>query len=60
MPQGLIFCPILFNVFLCDMFYMIEKIDIASYADDNIHYSVEKRRCDLETKGIGQNFQMVS
>ena len=49
-PQGSILCPILFNIFLCDMFFMIDNIDIASYADDNNPYSVEKSQYDLETK----------
>ena len=33
--QGSILGPILFNMFLFDMFFMIDKIDFASYADDN-------------------------
>ena len=34
-PQDSILGPILFNIFLCYMFFMIDNIDIASYADDN-------------------------
>ena len=29
---------------------MVDNIDIASYADDNIPYSAGKSQCDLETK----------
>ena len=32
------------------MFFMVDNIDIASYADDNTPYSVGKSQCHLETK----------
>ena len=32
------------------MFFMIDNIHIASYADDSTPYSVGKSRYDLETK----------
>ena len=34
-PQG----PLLFNIYISDMFYDIDICDIASYADDNIPYT---------------------
>ena len=37
-PQGSILGPLLFNIYLCDLFLEIEDIDIASYADDNTPY----------------------
>ena len=61
-PQGSSLGPILFNIFSCDVFFMVGNIDIASYVDDNTPYSVGKSQCDLEIKlqkGISQNFQMV-
>ena len=36
MPQGLVLRPILFNIFLSDLFLILNDIDIASDADDII------------------------
>ena len=34
-PQGSILAPLLFKIFICDMFYFLEAYDIANYADDS-------------------------
>ena len=39
LPQGSILGPLLFNIFLCDMLFILEDIDIASYADDTTPYA---------------------
>ena len=40
-PLGSILGHLLFNIFLCDLFLIMENIDIASYAGDNTPYTTE-------------------
>ena len=37
--QGSILGPLLFNLFLADLFFIVNEIDIANYADDNTPYT---------------------
>ena len=46
-PQGSILGPLLFNIHLCDLFYFLEGIDIASYADDTTLYTVKETKMSV-------------
>ena len=37
-PQGSIHGQLLFNIDICDLFFIIKDCDIANYADDNTPY----------------------
>ena len=43
-PQGSILGPLLFNIHLCDLFYFLKDLDIASYADDTTIYTVSEKK----------------
>ena len=46
-PQGSILGPLLFNVFLADLFFTLNNIEIVNYADDTTLYTVFDNIDDL-------------
>ena len=62
---SLIIGPLLFNIFLCDLFLIMKNIDIASYADDNTSYttgnSIEEviQKLENAAKTLVQGFSIT-
>ena len=46
-PQGSNLGPILFNIYINDIFFTMENVNIANFADDNSIYMSKKRIDDV-------------
>ena len=59
-PQGSILGPLLFNIFICDMFYFLEVFDIANYADDSTPYNNLEHSSSILFKWVNDNYMKVN
>ena len=48
--QGSMLGPLLCNIFLCDLFLIMNNTELASYADDNTPYAVGNNMKELIVK----------
>ena len=54
-PQRSILRPLLFNVFICDIFYFMEDFEMANYADDSTLFSAK-----LNHKSVVEELEISS
>ena len=61
-PQGLILGTILFKIFLCDLFFIINNIHFASYTNNNTPYTIDENpekvisKFEIEAKNLIKGF----
>ena len=51
-PQGSVLGPLLFNIYLNDLFWVIQETEVCNFADDTTLYS-----CDVELNSVIRNLE---
>ena len=54
-PQGLVIGVLLFNIFVCDLFLILDYTYFTSYADDSIPYTINQN-----TDAVDKSLEEVS
>ena len=60
LPQGSMLSPLVFNVFLCDLFLFVPNIDLVSYEDDNIPFAMGSSELEVinKIKSVAENLTL--
>ena len=60
-PRGFILGPLLFNIFLCDMFLVLKTTRFNGYADDNTPFVVKENKTNVikALEYIGENLMVL-